>query len=69
MTVYTKIYPFEVMDKVIEGEYVGMLDREMKDVYNVRNLSVDALAKILAYDEPTNRFEFWIVEEKDDGKV
>ena len=62
---YKIIYPFEVLDNVMEGNYVGVLDRESKTVYDVRHLSVEALAEMLNYTDTKNRYEFWIEEEND----
>ena len=64
---YKIIYPFEVIDNVMGGAYVGVLDRETKAVYDVRTLSVSALANMLSYTDTKNRYEFWIEEKNDES--
>lgn len=62
---FKTIYAFEVFDRICEGEYVGAVDRESKTVYDVRNLSVQALANMLHHTDADNRYSFWIEEETD----
>lgn len=65
MKEYKQIYPFEVIDQILEGEYVGVLDRERKEAFDVRNLSVAALAVMLSDTDSKNRYAFWIEVETD----
>lgn len=59
---FKTIYPFEVIEHLKQGDYVGVLDREMKTAYNVRHLKVSALVDMLSYVEPDERYYFWAEE-------
>jgi hypothetical protein len=60
---YVKIFPFQVMDKVMEGKDVNMLDRLDCEVDNVGIMSVGTLAEVINAKDEADRYEFWYVEE------
>lgn len=60
---YKKIYSFQVVDKIMEGEKVYMLDKQSVTALCVNDLSVGCLAVTLTDEDTAGRYEFWIVEE------
>jgi hypothetical protein len=66
---YVKIFPFQVMDKVMEGKDVNMLDRLDCEVDNVCIMSVGTLAAVISAKNEADRYEFWYVEEEVDAEL
>lgn len=66
---YIKIFEFQAMDKVKEGKRVWMLDRYYNEVFDVIDMTVGELVKILDEGNATDRYEFWYAEEKDDAEL
>lgn len=66
MTVYKPIYSFEVLDRLIDGKKVNMVDRETLECHKVELLTVEEFVEILRdVRENSTRYEFWIEEEKE----
>lgn len=62
---YKEVHRFLVFDEIKKGKTVYCLDRQMKDVITINNVSVaNALRIIKEAEEEPQRFEFW---EEDDG--
>lgn len=55
---YKKIFSFTAMDEIAKGKTVYMLDREEKLVYEVNNMAVSKLLRIIE-EENSNRYSFW----------
>ena len=58
-TKYIIIYPFDVLNKVMEGRDVYVLDRRACEGVYVNDMSVAELAKFLNEKDKSGRFEFW----------
>ena len=56
---YVSIFPFEVMDMIMDGVKVYMLDRTAGEVYCVNGLTVGHLADAITADTADKRYEFW----------
>jgi hypothetical protein len=57
---YKSVYRFLVFDEIKRGETVYCLDKEMKTVHNINDMSVEAAIALLNIaDVDSVRFEFW----------
>ena len=57
---YKDVYRFLLFDEIKNGKTVYCLDRKMKDVVTINNVSVaNALRIIKEAEEEPQRFEFW----------
>jgi hypothetical protein len=57
---YKSVYRFLVLDEIKRGKTVYCLDRELKVVHTVNDMSVEAAMALLNIaDEDSVRFEFW----------
>lgn len=66
MVEYKIIYPFEIMEKVMNGKTVGLVDRGEWTVYEVNCMSLSEVSKVLKdYDKSKGRYEFWVEEEQE----
>ena len=66
MKKYRTIYAFEAITKVVGGENVYVLDKEIQEVFHVNQMLVRHLADVLRADDD-DRFMFWIEESEGDG--
>lgn len=68
---YNNVYPFFVFDEIKKGKTVYVLDRKMKTVLIVNDMTVeDALLTLKEAEEDIGRFEFWVelkLAEEDNG--
>lgn len=60
---FVTLLPYEVMDNVLKGRTVYLLDKGDCQVYAVNDMAVGELAIALLDDRSSMRFEFWYVEE------
>lgn len=64
---YVSIFPFEVMDMIMDGVKVYMLDKAANEVYCVNGLAVTVLADAIKADAAEMRYEFWYRVGEADG--
>lgn len=62
MEKYVTLLPYEVMDNVLKGRTVYLLDKRYCQVYTVNDMAVSELAIALLDDNSSMRFEFWYTE-------
>jgi hypothetical protein len=62
MEKYIKVYPWEVMKRIEQGQVVYMLDRQRADVYTFNSLTVSVGATILREKDEEGRYDFWCIE-------
>ncbi len=66
---YKKIYSFEVLNEIENGQRVYMLDRKYAVTANVSNLTVEELVEIIKQEkEESTRFEFWTEIETEENE-
>lgn len=63
MEKYVTLLPYEVMDNVLKGRTVYLLDKRHCQVYTVNDMVASELAIALLDDDSIMRFDFWRVEE------
>lgn len=69
MMIYKNLYDFEVIDKLVNGERVYVLDREFGEVYIVNGMTVNELMQTLANSrKEETRYVFWTVKEAEGAK-
>lgn len=61
---YKTIWSWQLMDKIMEGEKVYMVDKQKGMVLRVGEVPVNYLVIALKADEKAQRFEFWVEEEE-----
>lgn len=59
MTMYEKIYSFNVLDEIVNGERILLIDRKTESINGLGAINAKALAIALKYDNKDNRFEFY----------
>lgn len=64
MKKYSSVYAFAVLDELVEGADIKVLDREKCVVYDAAEMKAGELAKAIKSKDKT-RFEFWSVEESE----
>lgn len=64
MTKYVTILPYEVMDMVMKGREIFMLDKKAKEVQRVNDMPVYGLAVVLLTEDSRLRYDFWYEEEE-----
>lgn len=69
MEKFITLLPYEVMDYVLKGRTVMMLDKKYSQVYCVNDMAVGELAIALLEDTLSMRIEFWCKEEGEVGTV
>lgn len=63
-----KIYDFEVLDKIKEGETVNCIDKIRCVIKIANNLEMQDFVEIINHENDDNRYEFYYIgdsEEKD----
>ena len=65
MEKYITLLPYEVMDNVLKGRTVMMLDKMYSQVFCVNDMAVGELAIALLDDNSSDRFAFWYREDTD----
>jgi hypothetical protein len=69
---YIEVYSFRLFDRIMSGNKIYCLDRKLKKVFTVNELTADRLvALIKSAEEELNRYEFWYeeAEESDVAKA
>ena len=62
---YTEVYSYWLFDEVKNGKKVYALDRKLRKVVLVNELTADQLVAVMhSADEETTRYEFWTEEEE-----
>ena len=64
MKKYSSVYAFNVLDELVEGADIKMLDREKCLVYDAAEMKAGELSRAIKSTEKS-RFEFWKVEESE----
>ena len=60
---YRSVYSFCLFDEVVNGKKVYALDRKLKKVVLVNDLTAEQLAAVMHSDkEEPSRYEFWYEE-------
>jgi hypothetical protein len=58
--IFEHIYSFQAFSAVEEGETVYFLDKKIKKIFNVADLTVGEFVEVLKKaEEEKTRFEFW----------
>ena len=65
MTTYKIIFPFEVFEKINEGEQVYVLDRQNKSVALLNEMDATSAVKIVNAKSKEGRYEFWYTKESE----
>lgn len=64
---HRSIYAFEVLDRIIDGDDVYVVDKKYKVLAKVSDLKIEEFAEIQKqHKEESTRFEFWVDEEEED---
>lgn len=64
---FRDIYSFLAIEEIKDGKTVFVLDKEMKTVEAVNDMTVDeAVSLIQSADNFPGRFEFWVEEEEEE---
>lgn len=66
MAKYEKIYSFNITDKIKEGKDVYLLDRFLKRVFAVKDITLKTYMNVLSDRE--NRYEAWIEESENEDE-
>ena len=62
---HRSIYAFEVLDRIIDGDDVYVVDKKYKVLAKVSDLKIEEFAEIQKqHKEESTRFEFWVDEEE-----
>ena len=62
---YSNVYSCWIFDEIKNGKKVYALDRKLRKVVLVNELTVDQLVAVIHSDEEeTTRYEFWTEEEE-----
>lgn len=56
---YVKLYPFQVLLRLEEGEDVYMVDRAKKAVYRVNDMCVKDFLEAVNSKDESEPYEFW----------
>jgi hypothetical protein len=67
MEKYVRVYPWEVMKRIENGQLVYMLDKKCAEVYTFNSLTGSEGAAILRKKDEEGRYDFWCIEEVADG--
>ena len=59
MRKYEAVCISDVLDEVVNGERIFLLNRETNDVRKVSNMSVGSLVNVFNHDNKDNRYEFY----------
>ena len=59
MRKYETVCISDVLDEVVNGERIFLLNRETNDVREVSNMSVGSLVNVFNHDNKDNRYEFY----------
>lgn len=59
MRKYEAVCISDVLDEVVNGERIFLLNRETNDVREVSNMSVGSLVNVFNHDNKDNRYEFY----------
>lgn len=68
---YIEIYSFRLFDRIMSGNKVYCLDRELKTVFAVNELTADRLVAVMkSAEEESTRYEFWyeVTEEAEENE-
>lgn len=69
MEKYITLLPYEVMDFVLNGKEVWMVDKKSKMVHCVNDMAVGDLAIAILGDMAALRFEFWYTGVETDESI
>jgi hypothetical protein len=62
---HRSIYTFEVLDRIIGGDDVYVVDKKYKVLAKVSDLKIEEFAEIQKqHKEESTRFEFWVDEDE-----
>lgn len=64
MKKYSSVYAFNVLDELVDGADIKVLDREKCLVYDAAEMKAGELAKAVKSNDKS-RFEFWREEERE----
>ncbi len=59
MRKYETVCISDVLDEVVNGERIFLLNRETNDVREVSNMSVGSLVNVFNHDNKDSRYEFY----------
>lgn len=59
MRKYEAVCISDVLDEVVNGERIFLLNRETNSVREVSNMSVGSLVNVFNHDNKDNRYEFY----------
>lgn len=59
MRKYEAVCISDVLDEVVNGERIFLLNRATNDVKWVNNMTVDSLVKVFKHDNKDNKYEFY----------
>lgn len=59
MRKYEAVCISDVLDEVVNGERIFLLNRATNDVREVSNMSVGSLVNVFNHDNKDNRYEFY----------
>jgi hypothetical protein len=63
--IYKTIYSFEVLGKIKEGKEVFVLNRDLRKVFCLNDISTAATVKTINSENANNQYEFWIEEREE----
>ena len=63
--IYKTIYPFEALTKIREGKEVFVLNRDIRKVFCLNDISTAAAVKAIDADNTNNQYEFWVEEREE----
>ena len=61
-----RVYPFEVLDKIKEGETVNCIDKIRGVIKIANNLEMQDFVEIINHDNSDNRYDFYYIKETDE---
>lgn len=68
MRKYEAVCISDVLDEVVNGERIFLLNRETNDVREVSNMSVGSFVNAFNHDNKDNRYEFYKEVKANDKK-
>jgi hypothetical protein len=67
--IYKTIYPFEALTKIREGKEVFVLNRDIRKVFCLNDISTAAAVKAIDAGNTNNQYEFWYEEREETTDV
>lgn len=70
MEKYTRVFFWNVINKVTDDEEVYLIDKAAKRIFDVADISAGAFLRIIkeCEDDTTDRYEFFCVEKVEEGE-